>query len=344
MRRRQHGKCPATVRAAERRRVEHIDGRFIPGVGEQVDVVPRAGTQLPIVVRAGPRVAGVVGAEQAPVFGLDHGPHAFGVRGRHGHRRLPHQLRQPLGQPCPCVAGVDGLPDARPGAARPHAPWEPLMIPRRGVQHARVGHVETQFARPSQRIDKEDLFPRLAAVGALVDPAVRARRPPRALRGDVHRVLVARVHDHARDRPRCLEAKVRPALAAIGGLVDTVPLGRRHATHRRLAHSHVNHARVARRHRDRADRSRVEPAVRDVPPVEAGVVRLPDAAPGRAKVVRQQIAGHARNGCDAAAPERTDVAPFQAVEVRRVVRGGARHGRRCRRRRGPRRPAPLRQE
>ena len=68
----------------------------------------------------------------------------------------------------------------------------------------------------------EHLRPGLAAVGGLVEAAVAARRPQRALRGDVDRVAVLRVDDDAADVLGALEADVRPRPAAVLALVDAV--------------------------------------------------------------------------------------------------------------------------
>ena len=159
VRRGDHGERLAAVGAAKGRRVQHVHGRFILRVGEEMDVVPGASAQLALVVGPRPRRTGVVGAEQTPVVGLDHRPDALGVCRGHRDRRLPHHLRQPLRQARPGLAGVGRLPDAGTRTAGAYAPREPLVVPHRGVQHARVGDIDAQLARPGQRVDEEHLLP-----------------------------------------------------------------------------------------------------------------------------------------------------------------------------------------
>ena len=325
--RRDNGEGLAAIGALHQRRVEHKDALGVPRVGDQVDVVPGAGAEDAVLVELRPGLAGVVGPVESATVGLDHRPDALRVGRRHRDRDLPHQPGKPLAEARPRFAAVRRLVESRAGSAGAHLPRQALVVPRGEVQHARVGHVHAELAGPRGRIGVEHLPPRRAAVRGLVNAAVGAGPPPRALRGDEHRVLVLRVHDDARNRLRRLESQVRPALAPVGRLVDTVALRAGDAAHRRFAHADIDHAGIRRRHGDRSHGAGLEPAVGEVAPIESGVVGLPDAPAGGAEVVGERLARHARDGGDTTAAIRPDVAPLHPPELRRVEGPGLRRGR-----------------
>ena len=83
--------------------------------------------------------------------------------------------------------------------------------------------VEHDVADAGVRADRQHRVPRLAAVGRLVEAALAAGRPQRALRGDVDDVRVARID---RRSCRCARTSSRPTLlpglAGVGRLVDAV--------------------------------------------------------------------------------------------------------------------------
>ena len=126
--------------------------------------------------------------------------------------------------------------------------------------------------------DREHRRPGLAAVGRLVEAAVAAGRPERALRRDVDGVRVLRVDQDLADVLGALEADVLPALAAVLALVDAVAVADA-ALAVVLAGADPDDVRVLRVDRDAADRVGAL-AVEDGRPGGPGVLGLPDAARG----------------------------------------------------------------
>src|SRR5215211_6359707 len=147
----------------------------------------------------------------------------------------------------------------------------------------------------------EHLLPTLAAIGRAEDAALGVRPPDVPERRDVDEVGVLRVDADAGDVAGVGEAAVRPGLAAIGGLVDTVAV-RDVAANRRLAHPDVDHIRVALGDGNRAHGGRLEEAVGDVIPGGAAVGRLPDATGAGPEVEGHLVDRVARDGDDAPAP------------------------------------------
>src|SRR5437867_181963 len=98
----------------------------------------------------------------------------------------------------------------------------------------------------------EQELPALAAVRSAIDATIGARRPARALRGDIYDIIVFRVHNHARDLARVLETNALPGSPRVGALVHTVAPRRRLAAHGVLAHADVHDVGIVVRDRDRA--------------------------------------------------------------------------------------------
>ena len=130
--------------------------------------------------------------------------------------------RQALGQLRPRLAGVGRLEDAAFRPAADHLADRPPPLVRRREQDVRVLRVEHDVADARVRADRQDRRPRRAAVGRLVQAALAARRPERALRGDVDDVRVARIDQDLADVLRGLQAHALPRLAGVGRLVDAV--------------------------------------------------------------------------------------------------------------------------
>src|SRR5262249_61832098 len=74
---------PAVLRTVEAG-VEDVDGVGVPGVGEDVRVVPGPLAQPPLAVGPLPGRAAVIAAIDTAVVGLDQRPHAAGVGGGDG--------------------------------------------------------------------------------------------------------------------------------------------------------------------------------------------------------------------------------------------------------------------
>src|SRR6185436_18710065 len=104
----------------------------------------------------------------------------------------------------------------RPDAAR--------ALVRRGVEDVGVARVHHDLGDAGVLADEEHGVPRLAAVGGLVEPALAAGLPERALGGHVHHARIPRVDDDPADVLGALEAHVLPALAGVVGAVDAVPV------------------------------------------------------------------------------------------------------------------------
>src|SRR5205823_5556406 len=165
-------------------------------------------------------------------------------------------------------------------------------------------------------VGPEDFLPRRAAVARAEHAALRVRAVRMAERCGVDDVRVGRMHDHAADLLRIVEADVRPRLPAVGRLVHAVALGDVGA-HVGLAAADVNHLRIRRRHGQRADRADRLP-VEDRLPRAAGVDRLPHPAVHAAEVEMLRLARHARDREDAAGAKRPDEAPAQLLEMGRI--------------------------
>jgi hypothetical protein len=132
-------------------------------------------------------------------------------------------------------------------------------------------------------------------------------------RRDVHDVGIGRVDADLGDVARRPESKVPPRRAVVVRAVHAVAV-RDIPADAGLAHADVDHVRRRRRKGDRAHRGAFEVAVADVLPVDARVVRTPDASAGRAEVEDVPLAGMAGDGNDPAGPIWPDAAPRDAIE------------------------------
>ena len=88
--------------------------------------------------------------------------------------------------------------------------------------HVGIPRIDNHIGHPRVLRDSEDLRPRVPPVSRLVEAAVAARRPQRALGGHVHRVGVFRIDDDAADVLGAFEPDVRPRPSAIVAPVDAV--------------------------------------------------------------------------------------------------------------------------
>src|SRR5207249_3117097 len=122
----------------------------------------------------------------------------------------------------PVLASVGAFPEAaaRPAAVEAAAAATPLIARR--VDRAGVRRIERDIGKAGVVVDELDLVPGLAAVGRLVDAAVRAGPEQMSGRGDVHGLRIFRIDHDARDRLRLRETELRERLAAVDGLVDPV--------------------------------------------------------------------------------------------------------------------------
>jgi hypothetical protein len=133
---------------------------------------------------------------------------------------------------------------------RPHLA-EALVGAR--VEHVGIARIEHHLVDAGVVVHVQDAVPRLAAVGGLVEAAIAARAPQRALGSGVHHVAVARINCDLPDVLGVLEPDVRPRLAAVGGPAHAVVVGDA-ALAVVLAGARPHGERIVRVDRDAADR------------------------------------------------------------------------------------------
>ena len=213
---------PAPVLALVELDPEDVDAVGVGGVDEDVAVVHRAGVEP---VHLLPRPAPVGRPVGAALFGmLDRGVEDVRVALGDGEPDPALvALGNPIRQLLPRLAPVRRLKDA---AARPAAVEPPRLaqaLVGRRVEDVRVVQVHHQVHHARERVGVEHLLPGLAAVGRLVNAALRARLPEVAQRRHVGDVGVFRMNANAPDVPRLFQTKMSPRLARVGAAVDAVP-------------------------------------------------------------------------------------------------------------------------
>ena len=234
---------------------------------------------------------------------------------------IPIRPRSTVGRPplslLPGRAAVDALVQARLGTAVDQRPLVAPALVGAGVDD--VGIARDRGARsltPVSLADLEHPLPALAAVDGLVEAAVAAGGPQRALGGDPDDVGVPRIDD---DACRCARnPPVRPVLpagAAVDRLVDAVAVGDA-ALAVVLAGADPDRQRVVGIDGHAADRIRAL-TVEDRREGGAGVGRLPDAARGDGDVPDPRVGRIDGEIPDAAGHQRRpDPAQREAGEVR----------------------------
>ena len=110
------------------------------------------------------------------------------------------------------------------------------------------------------------------------------------------------------------EAHVLPGAPGIGGFVDAVAVGDVKPDGG-FAHPGIDHIGVGAGDRDGADGGGFEEAIRDVAPIDAAILGLPDAACAGAEIERRGIDGITGDSDDTPAAGRADAPPMQGVEV-----------------------------
>src|SRR6185369_3749446 len=225
---------------------EGVDGEdraHLGGVRKELLVVLRAARDGAAALL--PTGAGVGRAvEAAALPRLDGGVDHVGGDGGDGEADAPHLfLRQAGGELAPGGAAVTALVDRRAGAAVDQRPDLALPLIGGGIEDVGVARVHRQVGDAGVLVDREDRFPGLAAVGGLVEAAVAARIPQRALGRDEDHVRIARIDDDLPNVLGALETHIDPGLAAVDRLVDAVPI-RDAALAVVLAAAHPDHGRV----------------------------------------------------------------------------------------------------
>ena len=215
--------------------------------------------------------------------------------------------------PGPAIAAVDGLEKPAAGAfeRRVLAPYRAPGIPQGGIDHPRIGGIESQVhgARVGSAI--QHLLPGASAVRGAEYAALRVGRVGMAEDRHVDPLRVSRVNPNAGDLARIAQADVGPGLAGVHGFVDAVAEADLGADIG-LAGAHVENIRVGGRHGNRSDGGDAL-LVEDRRPHRAGVGGLPNSAAYGAEVESHGIARDASDGRHAPTAKRTDHAPLQLV-------------------------------
>ncbi len=249
-----------------------------------------------------------------------------------------HPAGEALGEFRPGLAGVDRLVDGAAGAGQVEGPRLPLLVVGGGVEDLRVPGIDDQVRRadrPFTVLHVERLGPCLAAVGRLEDAPLGVPGVEVTEGGDVHRVGELRIDDDAADVVRVLQPHVRPGLAAVGRLVDTVaPVGA--ARGGRLAGADPHDVWIRGSHGDVTDRDD-RLVVEDRRPRNAVVDRLPEPArAGRGVDGGLILFGNGEVDEPAALPagtnrpERERLEHFRCERLRRDVGGDQQQGERNR--------------
>ena len=281
---------PAPVAGPPEVLVVHVHGVAFLRVGRDSCVVERPRAQIAVRARLGPRGAGVARDEHASVTRLDVGVDPVGIRAGHRHADLsPEIARQArvAGQLRPCVPSVDRLEQAAAVAAAPQEPGLAVGLPERRVDDVGVGPRHREIDGTGPVASMEHVPPGPAAVARTEDAALVVRPEGVAEHGCVHEVAVRRVDaepaDHllagARRQP-----EMRPGAPTVGRAIDTVSRDDV-APELNLAETDVHHVRIRLADLDGADARRSELPISDRMPRRAGVVGLPETAPGGAEVV-----------------------------------------------------------
>ena len=305
-------------------RVHLVDAVEDVRVGEDLLIVVGAGAAADVGIALFPALAPVGRPVEALVLrrGLDRGVDDARVDGGDGQADFADIAGgEPDRELAPGLAGVLAFVDARFGAAADERGDAAAALIGGGVDDVGIGGVE--LGRSDARVfgDREDEGPGLAAVGGLVEAALAARGPERALGRDVNDVGIARVDQDPADVLGLGEAHVGPGLAAVQALVDAVAEADM-ASADVLARAHPDGLGIRRVEGDAADRVR-RLGVEDRRPGRAGVFGLPDAAGADRDIPRVPL----RVDDDVADPAghdgRADVAEGQAREE---LGGEARRG------------------
>src|SRR5579859_632238 len=93
-----------------------------------------------------------------------------------------------------------------------------------GIHHIGFYRINGYIYHAGVFADMKHVLPGFAAVVGLVDAAVASRPPKRTFSGDENNIAVTRVNCDAADMLGFLQAHVRPALAAILGAIDAIPI------------------------------------------------------------------------------------------------------------------------
>ncbi len=323
---------PPAILGAEGGGAQHVQPVFVPGIHEQLDVVPGALHQAGIAGYLGP-ASSRVGREVQPAgvsigVAFDQGIDLFRVGPAHRNGHLAHLVGKAPGELLPGFPPVSGLVESAAGASAEDLPGEPAVLPHGGVQDARIVGIQGQLRRSGFLVHEQHVLPGYPSVGRFEDSPLPGGAVESALGGHQHHVGIPGINHDPGDMPRFIEARLLPGAAGVGGAVHPVTRVGHHSPDGMFSHPYIDHVGVGRRHCDRPDRAALEESIGDVTPGNPHVLGLPHSATGDTHVVGLRITRYPRSRDRPASPERPDRAPLdrlqQAVEGRRGSRAGLR--------------------
>ena len=215
----------------------------------------------------------------------------------------------------PCTAAIGGFEKAASSAA----PFSvlPRPLPRRPqnrVDDLRITRIEFQIHRAGVLIFIENLLPAFAAIGRSEHSALNIRTIGMPQHGNEDPIGIARVHQNRRNLLAIAEPQMAPALARVGGFINSIAHREVRPLHA-LAAADINNVRVGRRQGNRAHGTSgllIEYRMPGTPKI----VRLPDPAIGRRNIEHIRLASDTCGSDGAPAAERPNHPPAQPGKVR----------------------------
>ena len=143
------------------------------GIDSDHAEVPAASPDAMLVVAALPCGAGIVGAIQAAILGIDDRVHAIVFAAGDSDADAAQTFtRQAAGELRPVIAAVGGFikTAARPIRGGIDVPWRTPRLPQRGIDGLAVLRIESKIDRAGIIVLMQYRFPRLAAISRLKTP------------------------------------------------------------------------------------------------------------------------------------------------------------------------------
>ena len=226
---------PAAVFAEDQAKVGLVDFVFVFRIDDQVGEVKRPPDHQIAAVPLFPRLAAIFGAKKSAPRGLDQGIHDIWFGGRDGYGyTAPGLCGQSLGvlfiQLGPRRSSIRGLKKAAAaggGGAFTAGTERPAFAPK--IPHARKKDFGILGIHRNHRAARrgigafQNLVPVLSAVRRFVKATVLAVAPEFSRHAYVNGVAVFRVNNDFGNALRIRQAHIRPAVAAVRGLVNAVP-------------------------------------------------------------------------------------------------------------------------
>src|ERR1700722_11044991 len=151
------------------------------------------------------------------------------------------------------MSAIGGLIDRTAGPASVKSPGRSTTLIARSVASIRATRVDHNIHNAGVLIDEKDFAPGISAVGRLIQSAFRVRSPEMPERCHINGFRVRRIDHNSTDALRLFKPNVRPTLAAVHGLIDTVSPGGTLAIVR-FTGADPHDGGIGRRNRNRSDR------------------------------------------------------------------------------------------